>query len=160
MTQVAFAIAYIQTASQSNQFSPTRTPQILSLGKADIAQGIRLANHTAAVVSEPGIYYAMISVQVGADKNATESGYIDLSGYLDLWLTHNSKPIPNTNTRQYINNGSTSVLLTQSILQLKANDTVGATFFTTNPSFGLIAIPAGKLEPAVSSVLFSMFKLS
>lgn len=159
-TQVTVASVYIQTASQMNQLSTSRTlPQVLNLGKVDVAQGIQLANNVA-VVTEPGTYFAVISVQIGADKNATDSGFIDLSGYFDLWLTRNNKPIPNTNTRQYINNGSTSVLLTQSIVQLKAKDSVGASFLTTNPTFGLIAVPATKNEPSVSSVLFSMFKLN
>jgi len=81
-------------------------------------------------------------------------------GYVDLWLIKNGKAVDNSNTRQTISKASTGVLVSQSIMKLKAKDTISVGFSASNPAMGLVAIPAANAEPAIPSIIFSIYKIS
>ena len=101
---------------------------------------------------ESGLYFAIACAQVGSaiDTRAT--------GEVHLWLRLNGKDLPNSNTIQTISNGSTAVLISQTIFRPKVNDKLTLMFSTTNRRLGLIA-STPQNEPAAPSMIFTTFQL-
>ncbi len=113
------------------------------------------SNKHNVTVHVDGIYFAMLSTQVGSVKQKDQA-----SGFIDLWLNKEGVPVSFSNTRQSVQAGETHVMVTQAILSLKAGDTISVGFSATNPTLGLISIPMKNKEPTITSVNFSMYKLS
>ncbi|CAF0894565.1 unnamed protein product [Adineta steineri] len=102
--------------------------------------------------NEEGIYFIIACAQVGSEIDS------DASGEVHLWMKLNDKDMPNSNTIQTIRSGSTSVLISQTIIKLKSNDKVQIAFSSTNKKLGVIASQP-KNEPAVPSIIVSTFRL-
>ncbi|CAF4176257.1 unnamed protein product, partial [Adineta steineri] len=102
--------------------------------------------------NEEGIYFIIACAQVGSGIDS------DASGDVHLWMKLNDKDMPNSNTIQTIRSGSTSVLISQTIIKLKSNDKVQIAFSSTNKKLGVIASQP-KNEPAVPSIIVSTFRL-
>ena len=147
----AFAMpAYAQQAQLSASASQTGSgPAKVRLDVVDFAVGIDHPTPTDIVIKHSGLYFMMISAQIGS-KAAT--------GYVDIFIRVNGKNVPNTNKRQSIvSSDHTAVLVSQGVGLLKPGDVITVLFSASDPSLGLIATkPRG--EPAVPAVTVSIFR--
>jgi len=141
--------------------SQTQTPAIndalpVKMEQVDSIQGLELSGpKNEIIVKKTGTYFVMAAGQVGT-KSSTTTG-----GWVDLWLTQNGKPINNTSSRLNVTDQkSTGVLITQSVLQLKAGDKIGTALGVSDNAqgLGLISSRAEKNETPIPSMIFSMFK--
>lgn len=104
---------------------------------------------------EDGIYFVMAAGQIAGIPQ-----HSDATGDVDLWMLKNWKPVPNTTTRQSVLKGTTSALVIQSVLSIKAGDTVGIGFAASNPALGLLFLPATKHVPAIPSIVLTIYKIA
>ena len=76
-----------------------------------------------------------------------------------LWLRVNGKDVDNSNCEQSIPTpGFTTVMVSQGVNALKKGDKVEAMYSGSAPGLGIVfSKPDG--EPAVPSIIFSLFKL-
>jgi hypothetical protein len=145
---------FAQLSSSKVQI-PTKEPSVVSLGTVDGSSGLEVVSNNKIVIKEEGTYFVMAAGQVGADKNAASA-----EGYVDLWLIQNGAGVPNSNTRQFVSHRqATSVLVAQTILPLKAGDTISVGYSANKPSVGLIPTEASQKEPGIPSIIFSIFKI-
>jgi len=156
VTPIAFAGDYVQLSSPTTQVaSNANTPAMVAIEDVDTGQGItKNSNSTEFTVKQSGNYFIMAAAQVGAQKGSGRNGAVN------LWLVKNGRPISNSNTQQNIGNESTTaVLISQTILPLKQGDRISVSFSASNTSLGLISTPMTNNEPAIPSIIFSMFKM-
>lgn len=145
---------YAQMSSNRTQLPGIKGFAQVALDTLDEGQGISLDRvNNSLVINEEGTYFVMVAGQVGGREKQTEQGYVD------LWLLKNGQPLTNSNTRQATGPNFTTVLVTQTVIHLKAQDAISFAFSATRPSLGLIATPATNSEPAIPSVIISVFKL-
>ena len=145
-------VEYIQLSSSMNQPAVQET-NVAAFDRVNGQSNLTSAHHKI-IVKVDGVYFLMVAAQVGnVKKDATGKGE------LDLWLIKNGQPIENSNSRRTINQGDTSVLVSQTLLSLKAGDSVSIGYSATNPDIGIIAIPAPNKEPSISSITLSMNKI-
>ena len=120
------------------QLSSTQTqkagkgPKVVTLNSTDAAKGIENKNG-AVVVKEAGTYFVMASGQLGGSGKGT----------VKVWLRHNGKDVDNSTNEQTVEPGSTSVLICQAVLELKAADKVELVFSASSPELGLVASREG-----------------
>jgi hypothetical protein len=146
----AWASNYAQLSSLDNQTGDSS--KVASLDTVDGIEGMS-HNKTSVTVKQAGIYFVMAAGQVGSTSK-------EASGNVDLWLTHNGKALSNSNTRYMVRDGNdTNVLISQTILKLKAGDSIGVGYSGTNSALGLISTAASNGEPAIPSIIFSMHKI-
>lgn len=152
----AWAAVYAQLSSSQDQIVNSTRPRLVTVETIDRVGNIELAStKDKVVVKTSGTYFIMAVAQVGGDKNVKGNA----SGYVDLWLMRNNASLPNSNARHELTNvQATATLVSQSIVQLNAGDTIGIGF-SAIPSFGLIALPAANGEPAIPSMIFSIFMI-
>ncbi len=136
----------------SAQMQTPGPTSVVTLEKVDNSQQIQYS-HGKVTVDEPGLYFVMAAAQVGDVESKEKEGYVN------LWLAHNGKNIANSNTRSTIKNNSTTVLVSQSVMQLQAHDSVSVNFSSNDSSLGLVAIPANGSEPAIPSIIFTIYKI-
>jgi len=145
---------FAQLSSLKTQI-PTKEASAVKLETTDGKSGIDVAESTKVTIKDSGSYFIMASGQVGAQKNASSA-----DGYVDLWLIQNDKNVANSNTRQYISqNQFTAVLVSQAIISLNAGDTISVGYSASKPSLGLVATEATAAEPAIPSIIFSIYKI-
>ena len=145
-TPDAFAGTFAQLSSTQTQ-KAGKGPKVVTLNSTDAAKGIENKNGTV-VVKEAGTYFVMASGQLGGSGKGT----------VKLWLRHNGKDVDNSTNEQTVEPGSTSVLICQAVLELKAADKVELVLSASSPTLGLLASrPKG--EPAITSVIFSALKV-
>ena len=115
----------------------------------DFVSGIERPNKTDLVIKHRGLYFMTASVQVGTTS---------ATGYVDLFIQVNGKPVRNTNRRLTILSADhTGVLVTQGVGLAKPGDVVSIAYTASDPSLGLFAIkPEG--EPTVPSATVSIFR--
>ena len=109
-------------------------------------------NNGAIKYNTSGLYFVIACGQVGSDINTFGSGEVH------LWTRLNDVDVPNSNTIQTIRSGSTAVLVSQTIVTLKANDTIKLMFSTTDNRLGMIASTPIN-ESATPGMIFSTFRL-
>jgi len=143
---------YAQLSSSQNQ-SANGPVNLAFIDKVDSLQNMS-STQNKVIVKADGIYFVMAAGQIGAIKK----GVVD-NGYVDLWLVQNGKVVANSNTRLTVNNAATGVLVSQTLMPLKAGDTISVGFSASDPSLGLVTIPATNGEPAIPSIIFSMHKV-
>ncbi len=144
---------YAQIMSLKSQFPGQSTSQV-SLEKVDGIHGVR-NDGNALVISQDGTYFIMAAGQVGL-----EMGVETFGGMVDMWLVRNGKPIANSGVRQTISNPqATAVLISQSVMPLKAGDIITVGYSSNKASHGLVAIDAKGTEPAIPSIIFSLFRI-
>ncbi len=142
--------AYTQLSSLQNQLA-TGSSNLALLETVNSMQNLSSTQNKITVKSS-GLYFVMAAGQVGAIKEG-------VNGYVDLWLIQNGKAVANSNTRLTVDNKSTSVLVSQTLIQLKAGDTISVGYSASDSSMGLIATPETNSEPAIPSIIFSMYKI-
>lgn len=144
---------YAQLSSLQNQM-PKGAP-LVSLEKADDLSGIDQSTNSKLVIKEAGTYFVMAAGQAGVEKSASAAG-----GVVDLWLIKNNQSIPNSGVRQFLAlPQSTSVIVSQAILTLKEGDTLSFGYSANKPQHGLIAISGNESQPAIPSIIVSIYKI-
>jgi hypothetical protein len=127
------------------------------MDKNDAMKGIKHRvdkNNGDIVIQTPGVYFIVAAAQVGRESGKSDD-------YVDLWLRVNGKDLAHSNTRQSVDNPKfTAVLVSQTVLVLKANDVIHVmiSVSTAGSGLGIIATaPAG--EAVIPSVIFSIYRV-
>lgn len=148
-------MAYAQLLSLKSQIHNPENPQnrIVKLEQIDGSQGVDVSTPDKVIIQETGIYFMLAMGEAGAEKTGD-------SGFVDIWFMKNGQPIPNSASRQSVSDSKlTTVILTQTIIPLKAGDSINLGFFANKASAGLIAFPAFQNEPNIPSIVFSIYKI-
>ncbi|MDP3561589.1 MAG: hypothetical protein Q8R83_05375 [Legionellaceae bacterium] len=146
------AIEYTQLTSTQNQ-PAINASNLVAFETVDGIQNIGSALNKV-VIKDSGFYFIMAVGQAGLIKSDASG-----TGYVDLWLIKNGTPLPNTGTRQGVNAEMTGSIVTQAIIQLNAGDSLSIGFSASNPSFGLLSIPATASVPTVTSFSLTIYKI-
>jgi hypothetical protein len=146
----ASAALYLQASSTETQLAKDPKGQSIKMNSTDASLGISQRNGVVDIAAS-GNYFIMAAIQVGGDGKAT--------GKVRLWLRVNGKDVDNSNCEQAVPSGDfTTVMISQGVNALKKGDKVEAMFSGTSPGIGIVySKPEG--EPAVPSIIFSLFKL-
>ena len=148
------SIPYAQLTSPSTQLG-NLTPAAVRINTTEANNVVDLTtsgNDGALKYNTSGLYFVIACGQVGSDTNTFGSGEVH------LWTRINEVDVPNSNTIQTIRNGSIAILVSQTIVTLKANDTLKLMFSTTDKRLGMIASTPTN-ESAAPSMIFSTFRL-
>ncbi len=107
------------------------------------------------VIKADGVYFMVAAIQVGKEKG-------DADDYIDVWMKQNGKDVDNSGCRQTIKDPKfTTVLVCQGIAECKAGDKFNVVISTNAPSDGVgIVKIAPKGEPAIPSIIFSIYKIN
>jgi hypothetical protein len=107
------------------------------------------------VIKTDGVYFMVAAIQVGK-----ESG--DGDDYIDVWMKQNGKDVDNSGCRQAIKNPKfTTVLVCQGIAECKAGDKFNVVISANSADHGVgIVKIAPKGEPAIPSIIFSIYKIN
>lgn len=154
-----YAAAYAQLSTLHNQVPDPAKPKTVIMENVDMLQGMsKNSRSDQLTVNEEGTYFVLAAVQVGTQDQTKATAY---SGYIDVWITHNGQVVSGSKSRQYVINvnNSAAVLISQSLLHLKAGDTVSVYFYSQNPAIGLVTIPGTDKRSTIPGITFSMFKV-
>jgi hypothetical protein len=147
---------YVQLSSKMTQ-KATAAPALVTMESNDGAAGIQheASKPSEIVIKTPGVYFMIAAAQMGKTSGTNTE-------FMDLWLRKNGKDVDNTNTRQSISaTGETTVLVSQGIMELKANDVISVAFSASSADKGLSLIAlTPKGEPAIPSIIFSLYKVN
>lgn len=145
--------SYAQLSSLNNQIPSSPGRHAVILDHAELIKNFEMGpKKDLLIAKEEGVYFVIASGQIGTTRE-------NAIGNLDLWFSKNGKAIPNSNCRQSLETpGSTSILISQFIVNLLPGDTISALFATSRPYLGFVCIKPEN-EPVIPSVLFSIFKL-
>lgn len=149
---LASPIEYTQLTSLQNQPAVNAT-NLASLETVDGIQNIGNALNKVTVKNS-GFYFVIAAGQVGAVKNTSTNGAVD------IWLIKNGTAIPNTGSRSSVFGQATSTVVCQNIVQLNAGDSISVGFSASDPALGLITIPAADGRPAITSIMFTIYRLN
>jgi hypothetical protein len=111
-------------------------------------------NSADVIINEAGSYLIVAAGQVGKTSGSTNCN-------VDLWLSQNGGFVANSNTRASINTANdTTVLVSQAIMPLKANDTINTimSVSATGQGCGLINI-APTNAPNIPAIIFSIVRI-
>ena len=149
-TYSASAALYLQASSGETQLAPDTKGHSISMNSTDATLGISQKNGVVDIAAT-GNYFIVAAIQVGGNPTAT--------GKVRLWLRVNGKDVDNSNCEQSVPTpGFTTVMVSQGVNALKKGDKVEAMFSGSAPGLGIVYTkPEG--EPAVPSIIFSLFKL-
>src|SRR4051812_47390700 len=147
----ASAALYLQASSGETQLAtePNKSKSI-SMNSTDASLGISQKNGVVDIAAT-GNYFIMAAIQVGGNGTAT--------GKVAVWLRVNGKDVDNSNAEQSVLEPKfTAVLVSQGVNSLKKGDKVEVMYAGTTPGVGIVySKPAD--QPAVPSIIFSLFKL-
>lgn len=104
------------------------------------------------IVSKKGVYKVLSSVQL--DK--TTGGFDDVEMYVSV----NTTPVPNSATRININQGVESVLTIEWFLELNPQDFVEVVLFSGVNGFRALALGSFAPVPAIPSVITTILKIN
>ena len=107
------------------------------------------------VIKDEGVYFMVAAIQVGKEKG--DGG----DDYIDVWMKQNGKDVDNSGCRQAIKDSKfTTVLVCQGIAECKAGDKFNVVISSNSVDHGVGIIKiAPKGEPAIPSIIFSIFKI-
>ena len=145
--------AYIQLSSSATQAATGQT-NVAIFDKVAGKKGIDTIRDKVTF-HEDGVYFIMASGQVGVIKPGSKA-----SGDVDLWFLKNGEAIPDTTSRESVVAGSSNALIIQDVLSVKAGDTIGIGYASSNPLLGLFYLPATKNVPAIQSIVFTVYKVA
>jgi len=170
---VTAAAAFSLTAPRAAQAAPPGTPYAQlssSMNQAAGATGtlVKMDSNDAlggidhddkgkgadVTIKEEGVYFMVAAIQVGKEKG-------DSDDYIDVWMRQNGKDVDNSGCRQSIKDSKfTTVLVCQGIAECKAGDKFNVVISSNAPSNGVGIIKiAPKGEPAIPSIIFSIYKI-
>ena len=146
----ASAALYLQASSGESQLATDTKGHSISMNSTDASLGISQKNGVVDIAAS-GNYFIVAAIQVGGKPDAT--------GKVRLWLRVNGKDVDNSNCEQSVPTpGFTTVMVSQGVNALKKGDKVEAMYSASAPGLGIVfSKPEG--EPAVPSIIFSLFKL-
>jgi len=149
-TYGASAALYLQASSSETQLANDTKGHSISMNSTDATLGISQKNGVVDIAAS-GNYFIVAAIQVGGNAQAT--------GKVRLWLRVNGKDVDNSNCEQSVPTpGFTTVMVSQGVNALKKGDKVEAMYAASGPGLGIVySKPEG--EPAVPSIIFSLFKL-
>jgi hypothetical protein len=149
-TYGASAALYLQASSGETQLATDTKGHSISMNSTDATLGISQKNGVVDIAAT-GNYFIVAAIQVGGNATAT--------GKVRLWLRVNGKDVDNSNCEQSVPSaGFTTVMVSQGVNALKKGDKVEAMYSGSAPGLGIVfSHPPG--EPAVPSIIFSLFKL-
>ncbi|HEV2968745.1 MAG TPA: hypothetical protein VGY55_02075 [Pirellulales bacterium] len=106
-------------------------------------------------IKTEGVYFMVAAIQVAKEKG-------DADDYIDVWMKQNGKDVDNSGCRQIIKDPNfTTVLVCQGIAECKAGDKFNVVISSNSPDNGVgIVKIAPKGEPAIPSIIFSIFKIN
>jgi hypothetical protein len=140
------AKAYAQLCSLKTQDAAAMGKPI-ALEQTDAAAGVENAAG-AVTIKDNGVYLVVAAGQVGGNGRGT----------VKLWMRQNGTDVGNSNTEQTVVGGSTSVIVCQGVMELKAGDKLQLVQSAKGSGVGMVASkPDG--EPAIPSVIFSLVKI-
>jgi hypothetical protein len=106
------------------------------------------------IINKDGSYLIVAAAQVGKIKGSTTCN-------VDLWLGLNNGYVANSNTRASVNVANdTIVLVSQSIMPLKANDVINTIMSVSalNQGCGFINT-ASSTEPNIPAIIFTIVRI-
>lgn len=155
------SVAYAQLSDSNNQQPKTLGPVAVKFNTNDFLSEVEHdpKNDSEKIkIKTDGIYFIVSAGQIGRASGA-------LLHYVDLWHRVNDKDVSNSNTRGTVPGslftGDTYVLMSQTVIPLKAGDILNVMFSVSSVSngIGLIATQPEN-EPVIPSIIFSLFKIS
>jgi hypothetical protein len=146
----ASAALYLQASSTESQLATDAKGKPIAMNSTDASLGISQKNGVVDIAAT-GNYFIMAAIQVGGNGTAT--------GKVAVWLRVNGKDVDNSNAEQSVLEPKfTAVLVSQGVNSLKKGDKVEVMYAGTTPGVGIVySKPAD--QPAVPSIIFSLFKL-
>lgn len=149
---------YAQLSSASTQLPKDSTPLIVSMESNDSLSGLVHSDKDKSgeiTVKTAGVYFVVAAAQVGKETGESDE-------YVDIWLKQNGKDVDNSGCRQAIKDPKfTTVLVSQGIAECKAGDVFSVAVSASSPGKGLgIVAMKPKGEPAIPSIIFSMYKIN
>ena len=117
-----------------------------------------LAELVEKLASHPDLWRGQVAYSGGRRQYAS----IHRDEYVDIWLKQNGKDVDNSGCRQAIKDPKfTTVLVSQGIAECKAGDVFSVAVSASSPGKGLgIVAMKPKGEPAIPSIIFSMYKIN
>jgi len=106
-------------------------------------------------IKADGVYFMVAAIQVGKVSGEGDD-------YIDVWMKQNGKDVDNSGCRQVIKDPKfTTVLVCQGIAECKAGDKFNVVISSNSADNGVgIVKIAPKGEPAIPSIIFSIFKIN
>lgn len=149
--------AYAQLSSSVSQMAGEKG-MLVTMDSNDAIGGIEhddKAKSPDVVIKEEGVYFMVAAIQVGKEKGDGADDYID------VWMKQNGKDVDNSGCRQSLKDSKfTTVLVCQGIAECKAGDKFNVVISSNavDHGVGIIKI-APKGEPAIPSIIFSIYKI-
>lgn len=145
--------AHAQLSSLKNQIPSSWGEHSIIMDHVELIKNFEMGpKNDHLVAKEAGIYFVIASGQMGTTRE-------NVIGNLDLWCAKNDIAIPNSNCRQsFETSGSTSILISQFVVNLLPGDKISTWFATSRPFLGFVCIKP-KSEPVIPSVLLSIYKI-
>jgi len=148
---------YAQISSSTSQLAPVGGT-LVKMDSNDALGGLEhddKGNGADITIKTAGVYFMVAAIQVGKTSG-------DSSDYIDVWMKQNGKDVDNSGCRQSIMDPKfTTVLVCQGIAECKAGDkfNVAISSNTADHGVGIVKI-APKGEPAIPSIIFSVYKIN
>ena len=144
--------AYAQLSSFTTQ-TPGVNPQVVTLENVDALSNLKVASHNKVIVKESGTYFIMASGRVGSIG-------LGLFGNVNMWLIRNGTKLACTcSSQSVVTPPSIYNITSQAVWPLKAGDSISIGISASSSALGLISNKADSKNPAVPSIIFTMFKI-
>lgn len=111
---------------------------------------------TNITVNKAGFYFLLAAGQAGAVNSMAMA---DGNQYVDIWFIKNGVPVPHSRSRITVGQFITGTVVIQNLIGLNQNDKLSVGFSASAPGFGLVATPSKGNEPAIASVVFTIYKI-
>jgi hypothetical protein len=147
---------YAQLSSSASQKASLKGT-LVTMDSNDALAGLTHDDKTKSTeitIKTAGVYFMVAAIQVGKEKG-------DADDYIDVWMKQNGKDVDNSGCRQMIKDPKfTTVLVCQGIAECKAGDKFNVVISsnTIDSGVGIVKI-APKGEPAIPSIIFSIYKI-
>jgi hypothetical protein len=148
---------YAQLSSSMSQLASVKGT-LVTMDSNDALSGLAhddKGKGTDVTIKTAGVYFMVAAIQVGKEKGDTDD-------YIDVWMKQNGKDVDNSGCRQIIKDPKfTTVLVCQGIAECKAGDKFNVVISSNSADKGVgIVKIAPKGEPAIPSIIFSIFKIN
>lgn len=149
------SVAHFQVSSSKNQLRP-QVPTPVTYDQLGDLKGVTLVDKNTFQFNRAGLYFGVFSAQVGSPRRIS-------TGAVHFWAQQDGQDVPNSNSIQTVEPGSTSVLLYPTIFQARVGDNLTNIYrnFPSN-TCGAVGLTASLSyrEPFVPSIVASGIQLS
>jgi hypothetical protein len=148
---------YAQLSSSLSQ-KASLTGTLVTMDSNDAIGGLEhddKGKGSDVTIKTDGVYFMVAAIQVAKEKG-------DGDDYIDVWMKQNGKDVDNSGCRQAIKDPKfTTVLVCQGIAECKAGDKFNVVISSSSADNGVgIVKIAPKGEPAIPSIIFSIYKIN